>query len=135
MNKIRVDRGLEIEVNDAGETICIPMDDMMFIENFNDLIDAFDKVEKEIEEKEGKLTEKEELRLIVDKTKNIMDKINALFRDERCCDKVFGDIVPAPWLLADFFEQLLPFVKKHSDERQKAILSKYSNKRRGARSK
>lgn len=135
MNKIRVDRGLEIEVNDAGETICIPMDDMMFVANFNDLIETFDEVEKELEEKEGKLTEKEELRLIVDKTKTIMDKINTLFHDEKCCIKVFGDIVPAPWLLADFFEQLLPYVKQHSDARQKTILSKYSNKRRGARSK
>ena len=53
MNSIRVNRGIEIEVNDSGETISIPMDDMMFVENFNNLIDTFDKTEKEIEEKTG----------------------------------------------------------------------------------
>lgn len=134
MNSIRVNRGIEIEVNDSGETISIPMDDMMFVENFNNLIDTFDKIEKEIEEKTGLLSPKEELKFIIGKTREIMDEINNLFRDEKCCIKVFGDIVPAPWLLADFFEKLLPFVKQHSDARQKAILSKYNNKRRGTRS-
>lgn len=135
MNSIRVNRGIEIEVNDSGETISIPMDDMMFVENFNNLIDTFDKTEKEIEEKTGLLSPKEELKFIIGKTREIMDEINNLFRDEKCCIKVFGDIVPAPWLLADFFEKLLPFIKQHSDARQKAILSKYNNKRRGTRSK
>ena len=135
MNSIRVNRGIEIEVNDAGETISIPMDDMMFVENFNNLIDTFDKTKKEIEEKTGLLSPKEELKFVIGKTREIMEEINKLFKDGKCCLKVFGDIVPSPWLLADFFEKLCPFVEKHAESRQKAILSKYNNKRRGTRSK
>ena len=114
-NIIRISRGIEINVNEAGDTICIPVDDMNFIDNYN----------KEIKEKEGTLAPKEELRFIIEKTREVMDGINNLFMDEQCCKKVFGNIVPSPYLLADFFEQLCPYIEKYADERQKKIMDKY----------
>lgn len=125
MNSIRVNRGIEIEVNDFGDTICIPVNDMNFIDNYNGVIEVFERVDKEIEEKEGTLSPREELQFIISKTKEIMDEINNLFMDEQCCSKVFGNIVPSPFLLADFFEQLCPYVEKHASERQKKIMAKY----------
>lgn len=124
-NSIRVGRGIEINVNDAGDTICIPVDDMNFIENYNRVLEAFERVDKELDAKEGTLTQKEELQFIIQKTKEIMNEINNLFMDEQCCRKVFGDIVPSPYLLADFFEQLYPYIEKYADERQKKIMEKY----------
>lgn len=32
-NIIRISRGIEINVNEAGDIICIPVDDMNFIDN------------------------------------------------------------------------------------------------------
>ena len=102
-NIIRISRGIEINVNEAGDTICIPVDDMNFIDNYNNVLDTFDRIDKEIKEKEGTLAPKEELRFIIEKTREVMDGINNLFMDEQCCKKVFGNIVPSPYLLADFF--------------------------------
>lgn len=124
-NIIRISRGIEINVNEAGDTICIPVDDMNFIDNYNNVLDTFDRIDKEIKEKEGTLAPKEELRFIIEKTRGVMDGINNLFMDEQCCKKVFGNIVPSPYLLADFFEQLCPYIEKYADERQKKIMDKY----------
>lgn len=125
MNIIRVSSGIEIEVNDAGETIVIPVEDMNFIDKYNRLIETFERISTEIQEKEGTLTAGEELKLIISKIKEIMDEINALFMDEQCCKKVFGDIIPSPYVVADFFDQLYPYVEKYTDERHKKIMAKY----------
>lgn len=125
MNIIRVSSGIEIEVNDVGETIVIPVEDMNFIDKYNRLIETFERISTEIQEKEGTLTAGEELKLIISKIKEIMDEINALFMDEQCCKKVFGDIIPSPYVVADFFEQLYPYVEKYTDERHKKIMAKY----------
>ncbi len=133
MEKLRVSRGIEIEVNDAGDTICIPVDDMNFIENYNKLLEAFRCVDNELKEKEGTMAPKEELQFIISKTKEIMNEINMLFMDEQCCVKIFGDIVPSPYLIANFFEQLCPLVEKHATERQKKIMAKYKKPVRAGR--
>lgn len=125
MNSIRVTSGIEINVNDAGDTICIPVEDMNFIDKYNRLIETFERINTEIQENEGTLTAREELKFIISKTKEIMDEINALFMDEQCCKKVFGDIIPSPYVVADFFEQLYPYVEKYTDERHKKIMAKY----------
>lgn len=77
-NIIRISRGIEINVNEAGDTICIPVDDMNFIDNYNNVLDTFDRIDKEIKEKEGTLAPKEELRFIIEKTREVMDGINNL---------------------------------------------------------
>lgn len=125
MEKLRISKGIELEVNDAGDTICIPVDDMNFVNNYNRLIEMFENIDKQLKDKEKTMTPKEELQFIIAKTKEIMNEINSLFADEQCCEKVFGDIVPSPYLMASFFEQLCPFVEKHVTERQKSIMKKY----------
>lgn len=133
MQSLRISRGIEIEVNDDGEKITIPVEDMNFIDNFHKLIDKFEHISTELGEKEGRLSTKEELELVISKTEDIMNEINTLFNDNRCCLKVFGDITPSPWLLADFFDKLRPFIVNYANERNKAIAAKYSNSRRGTR--
>ena len=44
-NIIRISRGIEINVNEAGDTICIPVDDMNFIDNYNNVLDTFDRID------------------------------------------------------------------------------------------
>lgn len=125
MEKLRVESGTEIEVNAAGDIITIPIDDMNFIENYNVLLEQFERVDRELGEKEGTMSSREELKFIISKTREIMDGINTLFADKDCCKKVFGDIVPSPWLIADFLEKLCPIVEKYASERQKRIMTKY----------
>lgn len=124
-NIIRISRGIEINVNEAGDTICIPVDDMNFIDNYNNVLDTFDRIDKEIKEKEGTLAPKEELRFIIEKTREVMDGINNLFMDEQCCKKVFGNIVPSPYLLAVSLNSSVRTLKNMRMSRQKKIMDKY----------
>ena len=78
-------------------------------------------------------TERGQLKYTIDKTKEIMIGIDNLFGRD-ACKKVFGDIIPSAYLIADFFEQLTPIAKKYKDARQKQIAEKYSNHRKGSNS-
>ena len=61
-----------------------------------------------------------------------MDDIDKLFGEESC-RKIFGNIIPTPFLIYDLFDQLIPIIKEHTNERQNRIAEKYSNKRKGSR--
>lgn len=128
---IRVSRGIQIEVNDNGETITMNVDDQTFIDKFYGLIDTLESVEKEMQSQVVKnLGDREQLQLMIERTRPIMDEVDALFGDDSC-KKIFGNIVPSPYLMADFFEQLEPIAKKHMDGRQKQIAKKYNRNRKG----
>lgn len=134
-NKIRVNSGIVVEVNDNGDTITVNAEDYGFIDKFFSLNENLEKITKEMNALEVKEKgEREQLHCLMDKTKEIMADIDALF-GENTCKKVFGDIIPNPYLIADFFEQLTPIAKQYMDVRQKKIAEKYSNNRKGARSK
>ena len=134
MNEIRVNSGIVINVNDNGDTITVNAEDQNFIDRFMELNDKLDAVSKEMNRPELKeKSEREQLHILMDKTKEIMAGIDELFGGD-ACKKVFGDIIPNPYLIADFFEQLMPIVKQYMNERQKKIAEKYSNNRKGARS-
>lgn len=130
--KLRVKTGLVIEVNDNGDTITIHVEDSRFIENFYVLLDKFTEVSKKIESSEEK-DEREQVQMVIQETQDIMKEIDGLFGEE-CCRKVFGNIVPSPFVMMDFFDQLIPIFSKYSDDRQKQIASKYNKGRKGARS-
>lgn len=133
MPSIRVNGGIVIDVNDAGDTIIMPVDDETFIEKFYGLIDKLDEISDEMKSEKVKAEdERSQLRIFIDRTKGIMTEIDGMFGQD-CCKKVFGDIVPSPYLIADFFEQLKPIAEQHIDERQKKIAKKYNGKRKGAR--
>lgn len=135
MEKIRVSRGVTIEVNDNGDTITMNADDQQFVEKFYGLIDKSDAIAKELGKKEmQQLSDHEQLKVVIVKIKELMKDIDVLFGTDSC-KKIFGEIVPHPYLIADFFEQLKPIVKKHVDARQRKIAEKYNNKRKGSRNK
>ncbi len=133
MQSLRVARGIEIEVNDQGETIVVNVEDQNFIDRFYGLIGRLDEISKEMDSDAVKgLEERKQVQKLIDCTKELMADIDEMFGAE-CCRKVFGDIVPSPYLIADFFEQMTPIAEEYMDERQKTISKKYSNARKGAR--
>lgn len=133
MEKIRVSRGIVVEVNDEGETIRINAEDQMFVNRFYDLIERLEKTQKDMEEHKDK-EEREQLSIMIEKTREIMDEIDGMF-GYGACVKVFGDIVPSVYLIADFFDQLIPIVTAYADDRQKQIEAKYNSHRKGSRKK
>lgn len=134
-NKIRVNSGIVVEVNDSGETIVINADDKTFIESLFGLMDKFDAfADKMAGEEVKKLSDRERLQIDIAETKEIMAEIDAIFGEETC-RKAFGNIVPNQYLIADFFDQMIPIAEQYMDVRQKEIAKKYSNKRKGSRSK
>lgn len=133
MNKIRVASGIVVNVNDNGDTITINVEDQEFIEKFMKLNERLDQLTKEMDASEVKeMSEHEQLELLIEGTKKIMADIDGLF-GENACRKVFGDIVPNPYLIADFFDQLTPIAKQYVDARQKKISEKYGRDRKGSK--
>lgn len=130
---LRVETGVTIEVNDAGEYIVARLDDNSFTDKFYDILDTMEKTSALLDEAEanGK-DEREQLDIVTDRIKKVMQDIDNLFGAD-ACKKVFGDIVPSGYAIADFFDQLLPIFEDYANEKQQKILSKYSNKRKGAR--
>lgn len=131
MNQIRVNSGITVEVNDNGDTIVVNAEDQYFIEKFLGLNDKLENIAntdaKELENK----SEREQLEFVILKTKEIMSEIDGLFGED-ACRKVFGNIIPSPYLIADFFEQLTPIAEQYMDERQKKISKKYNRTRKGS---
>ena len=130
---LRVETGVTIEVNDAGEYIVARLDDNSFTDKFYDILDTMEKTSALLDEAEanGK-DEREQLDIVTDRIKKVMQDIDNLFGAD-ACKKVFGNIVPSGYAIADFFDQLLPIFEDYANEKQQKILSKYSNKRKGAR--
>ncbi len=131
MNKISVKSGIVVEVNEAGETITVNVEDQQFIDRFYQLIEMLDGVKAKVKEASAQnKSDREKLQLVIGQTKEIMAEMDVLF-GEGCCRKVFGDIVPNPYLLVDFFEQMTPVLKQYTDERRENIAAKYSRQRKG----
>lgn len=133
MNKIRINSGIVIEVNDNGDTITINAEDQGFMDKFFELDEMLENLAKKFKtvDMKGK-GEREQLKVLTDTTKEIMEGIDNLF-GENTCKKVFGDIIPNPYLIAEFFEQLIPIVKQYVDIRKKKISEKYGRRRKGSR--
>lgn len=133
MNEINVRSDIVVSVNKNGDTITVNVEDQGFIERFYGLIDRLNAIEETMKSEEvKKLGQREQLQRMIAETKCIMADIDVLF-GEGCCRKAFGDIVPSPYLIADFFDQLTPIAEQYMNERQKRIESKYSRGRKGGR--
>lgn len=131
MNEIRVNSGIVVNVNDNGDTITINVEDQSFIDKLFGFYNRIDSVANEMNtpEMEGK-SEREQLDSVIEKTKEIMKDIDGMFGDN-ACKKVFGDIIPSPYLIADFLDQLVPIANQYMDERKKKIAERYNRKRKG----
>ncbi len=149
MDKLRVDSGIKnIEVNDNGDYISIPISDTAFYERFGALIKNFEKKQAEIEKEVAALSEKHKDKpendtdMIVDNIQLYSElcqytctELDKLF-GEGCCRKVFVGIQnPGVELIGDFFEQITPLLNQYAQERNQRINLIYRRNRKGARSK
>ena len=129
--KLRVNTGVKIEVNDEGDVIVARLNDNQFIEKFYDIVETMEKVSEYMESEEMKNKDgRAQLDVVNEKTRDIMSDIDGLFGADSC-KKVFGDIIPSAYALADFFDQLIPIFEEYSNEKQKSIAAKYNRTRKG----
>lgn len=134
MENIRVNKGIVIEVNDAGDTITINTEDQSLVDKFYGMMERLQEIKEEMEAPEmEKKGEREILKIMIERTKEIMKEIDNIFGEDSC-KKIFGDIVPSAYLIVEFFDQMTPIVEKHMKERRKEIENRYSRRRKGARS-
>ncbi len=135
MNQIRVNSGITVEVNDLGETITINTDDQSFINRFYGIIQKLEDVKAKVNGADLQhMEQKEQLEYLIAQTKDIMDSIDEVF-GAGACKKVFGDIVPTPFLIADFFEQMVPIVEQYTKKRKSMISARYNRATRRAAAK
>ena len=133
--KIRVESGIKINVNDAGDCIVANVNDNTFVENFYKLVETVDNLSKEMEpvevEPEDVEAGKQYLDIIKEKTELITREIDVLF-GQNACTKIFGEgVSPTGYAIADFFNQLIPIFEKYADEREKKISNRYTRRRKG----
>lgn len=121
---------VEIEVNDNGDIIKLPVSDELFI--------------KKLSKYSEQITEKSDTLSVID-TNDIIATVNADIEfheflksgfnevfGERAYEKVFGeDIVVGAEYIFEFLEAVMPYLKRHTENRAKK-LSKYSADRVGS---
>lgn len=149
VDKLRVDSGIKnIEVNDNGDYISVPISDASFYERFGSLLKSFEQKRVEIEQKASALSDKhkdkpsddvdaivDSIQLYSELCQYVCAELDKLF-GEGCCSKVFAGIRnPSIELIADFFEQITPLLSQYAKERNQKIDLMYSRNRKGARSK
>ncbi len=133
MEKISLKRGITVEVNDNGDTIELNLEDQKLVDRFYQLIGKLDEVKKNVNEANVRqISDRDKLQYMIGQIEEIMTGIDGIF-GAGCCRKVFGDIVPNPYLIAEFFEQMIPIIEKYMQERKKKINEKYSRQRKGGR--
>lgn len=133
MEEIRVKRGIEVKVNDAGETIIMNVEDQLFIERLYGLLDQMNEAESVLKTQEVRdMEDHDRLKITIEKTRGIMGGIDEIFGMD-ACKIIFGDIVPSMYLIADFFSQIEPITRKYIQARRSEIDQKYGRNRKEAR--
>lgn len=127
---IRIKSSLRINVNDAGDVILMPVEDTQFIEAFFNLLDSFSQASENIKAKTAGREISEQVKPVAEEMRGMMTQLDNLF-GEGCCKKVFGDIVPTPYIMANFFDQIAPILNKYANDRQLKISEKYNRNRTG----
>ncbi len=149
MDSFRVSNGIKnIEVNDDGEYISIPISDTAFYERFAALMKNFEEKQSEFEQQAKDLSEKHKdkpeddpdmiidgICLYSDLCRYTCSELDKLF-GEGCCRKVFTGVEnPGVELIGDFFEKIIPLLNQYAKERNQKIELMYNRNRKGARSK
>ncbi len=129
---IRVRSALRISVNDEGGEILIPVEDAQFIEDFFTALDGFTKIRDNIRSRTAGLEGAELVKPVIEELRNVTAELDRLF-GEGCCRKVFGDTVPSPYAIADFFEQMMPIIESYTAARQQRMAEKYGQYNRQQR--
>ena len=130
MEQLRVKKGIEIGVNDNGDTICIDIENTLFVDKFRkmisdieEIIDGIDTSVEIPEEKLGTVTR--------DYMKKICEKLDECL-GERCCEKVFG-CIPTIYAVYEFLDLLEPIIIKYTKQREAMITTKYKPRKGGKR--
>lgn len=129
--KIRVNvEKIELEVNDNGDIITLPVSDERFLKRMYDFADEIKKKAEEIE-----FIDKENIEAIVKCDIELHEKIKSEFDEVFGSDaysKVFGeDTVIGAEYVFDFIDQVSPFITSYMEKRNKK-LSKYNADRTGS---
>ena len=131
---LRVNSGIKIEVNDAGEYIVAYVSDQNFVKKFYDMVEKMNQTAEYMGSNEvEQLDLEKQLQLSMDKAKEMMEEIDHVF-GEKASEKIFGvGVIPSGYAIGELFEQLMPIFQGYADERQKKIAEKYDRNRKGNR--
>lgn len=137
MEKLRINAAhpVKIEVNDDGEYITLNLADREFPKRFYDMFNHVNNKYNDLSARKEELEQMDadkQMEVELDTYRSIMYDIDHVF-GEGTCKKVFGDIVPDMFAFTEFFEQIIPILKKYGTERGNIIRGKYSASRKGAR--
>jgi len=131
MESLRVKKGIEIEVNDRGETINVDVDNLNLSKALKELLELGEAEANKLEKVEVK-DDLEALTLTADMMEKMVKKFDETFGVD-ASRKVFGEgVLPTPTAFIDFFDQLEPIITKHQTQRQKWLNDRY-NARKGGR--
>lgn len=129
--KIRINvEVVNLEVNDNGDTIVLPVSDERLIQRLYAFIDNISKRANEMQELKDV-----DIVTVVNKDVSfhefLHDEFNTLF-GENAYEKVFGnDVVVGAEYILEFLDQVVPYITKHSANRS-AKLNKYNANRVGS---
>lgn len=131
---LRVNSGIKIEVNDAGEYIVAYVSDQNFVKKFYDLVEKMNQAADYMGSGEVEQMDIEKkLQVSMEKSREIMREIDTVF-GEKASEKIFGvGVVPSGYAIGELIEQLIPVFQGYADERQKKIAEKYDRNRKGNR--
>lgn len=129
--KIRVNvETVELEVNDNGDTIVLPVSDERFISNLYTFANSISEKAEKIHEL-GKSDVSAFVKADIELHNSLKEEFTTLF-GEGSYEKVFGsDIVVGAEYVLDFLDQCLPYFTKHIQGRMER-LSKYNANRTGS---
>ena len=133
MEQLRVKRGIEINVNDNGDTIMIDVENALFMNRFVDFLDKLDEISKKIDALPKDINDMDAVKFQAEEMEKMVADVDTFIGADTCA-KVFGkDVIPTVFAMADFFSQLIPIVSKYADERNARIMKEYSPNRRGGK--
>lgn len=126
---IRVSKGIEVEVNDNGDTITMNVESAEFVNEFYALLDKFENLADKARSDEYKAMDtREKLTVIVQGTKDVLASIDSIFGDG-ASRKIFGDATPSLYIIADYFEKITPIIRKYAEQRRSDIMRRYNSSR------
>lgn len=123
MEQIRINKGITIGVNDKGDTICIPVEDLDFRDKYVDMINSIQRISDEIDASK-EVSEEEADKIEREAIQGVCEAIDECLGTNTCA-KVFEGI-PTIYAILDFFEQLSPIVEKYTKAKTDRIKKQYS---------
>lgn len=129
--KIRVNvEKIELEVNDDGDIIVIPVSDERFMQRLYKFAEDISKKSEEV-----KFIDKNDVSRYVQTDMELHELIKSNFNElfgDKAYEKVFGsDILVGAEYVFEFLDQCMPFINAYAEKRQQK-LNKYNANRTGS---